>query len=183
MKRAISIPLGFAALVALATGGSAQSLGLGKHDSNAPIQVSANTFEADMNAKTGTYIGNVIVVQGDMKLRADRVRVNVKDQKPEQIVATGNVVMTAPSGNAQGDNGVYDVRPRLVTLTGHVVLTKQKNVMHGNKLVVNMVTGLAQLSAGGPGSTRVQGLFTPPPQSSPPPKPQPPKPHPVTTQF
>jgi lipopolysaccharide export system protein LptA len=84
--------------------------------------------------------------------------------------------MTAPSGNAQGDNGVYDVRPRLVTLTGHVILTKQKNVMHGNKLVVNMVTGLAQLSSGGgPGSTRVQGLFTPPPASTAPTKPQAPK--------
>ena len=155
-------------------------MGLGKHDSNAPIQVSANSFEADMNAKTGTYVGNVVVVQGDMKLRADRVRVDVKDQKPEQIFAYGNVVMTAPSGNAQGDNGVYDVRPRLVTLTGRVVLTKQKNVMHGSKLVLNMVTGMANLSAGGPGSTRVQGLFTPPPQqqSATPqkPKPQPQKP-------
>ena len=171
------------ALAALAAGASAQSLGLGKHDSNAPIQVSANSFEADMNAKTGTYIGNVIVVQGDMKLRADKVRVNVKDQKPEQILAFGNVVMTAPSGNAQGDNGVYDVRPRLVTLTGHVILTKQKNVMHGNKLVVNIVTGVANLSAGGgPGSTRVQGLFTPPP-ASPAPQKQPPKPHTQTPQI
>ena len=141
------------------------SMGLGKHDTNAPIEVSANSFEADMNAKTGTYVGNVIVKQGDMKLRSDRVRVNVVNGKPEQIVATGNVVFEAPSGNAQGDAGVYDVRPRLITLNGHVVLTKAKNVMRGNKLTVNLITGQAQLGAGGTTGGRVQGLFTPPPSS------------------
>jgi lipopolysaccharide export system protein LptA len=148
-------------------GGQAQqSLGLSKHDTNAPIEVSANSFEADMNAKTGTYVGNVIVKQGDMKLRADRVRVNVVNGKPDQIVATGNVVFDAPSGNAQGDAGVYDVRPRLITLTGRVILTKAKNVMRGSKLVVNLVTGMAQLGAGGTTGGRVQGLFTPPPRST-----------------
>jgi lipopolysaccharide export system protein LptA len=156
----------FAAAMAVAGSAWAQlSMGLNKHDTNAPIEVSANSFQADMNAKTGTYVGNVIVKQGDMKLRSDRVRVNVVNGKPEQIVATGNVVFDAPSGSAQGDNGVYDVRPRLITLTGKVVLTKQKNVMRGSKLVVNLVTGIAQLNAGGTTGGRVQGLFTPPPQS------------------
>jgi lipopolysaccharide export system protein LptA len=157
-----------AALVFAAAGSEAQqSMGLNKHDTNAPIEVSANSFEADMNAKTGTYVGNVIVKQGDMKLRADRVRVNVVSGKPNQIVANGNVVFDAPSGNAQGDTGVYDVGPRLITLTGKVILTKQKNVMRGSKLVVNLVTGMAQLgAAAGTTGGRVQGLFTPPPQSS-----------------
>jgi lipopolysaccharide export system protein LptA len=150
-----------------ASGGQAQqSMGLSKHDTNAPIEVSANSFEADMNAKTGTYVGNVIVKQGNIKLRADRVRVNVIGGKPDQIVATGNVVFDAPSGNAQGDTGVYDVRPRLITLTGKVILTKAKNVMRGSKLVVNLVTGMAQLGSGGTTGGRVQGLFTPPPQST-----------------
>jgi len=144
-------------------------LGLGKHDASAPIEVSANTFEADMNAKTGTYLGNVIVKQGDFRLRADRVRVNVVSGNPEHIFATGNVVFEAPSGNAQGDNGVYDVRPRLITLTGRVILTKQKNVMRGTKLVINLITDKANLVAGVPGAqgARVTGLFTPPPSTAP----------------
>ena len=167
MKPGAAIIAVLAAALLVAGGSQAQqSMGLNKHDTNAPIEVSANSFQADMNAKTGTYVGNVIVKQGDMKLRADRVRVNVVDSKPEQIVAAGNVVFDAPSGNAQGDNGVYDVRPRLITLTGKVVLTKQKNIMRGSKLVVNLVTGMAQLVAGGTTGGRVQGLFTPPPQST-----------------
>jgi lipopolysaccharide export system protein LptA len=134
---------------------------LGKHNASAPIEVSANAFQADINAKTGTYVGNVIVKQGDFRLRADKVRVNVVEGRPDRIFATGNVIFDAPSGNAQGDDGVYEVRPRLITLTGHVVLTRAKNVMRGSKLTVNLETGVAQLGAGGTPGSRVQGLFTP----------------------
>ena len=157
-----------ACALALLLSGSAASaandFGLNKRDSNAPIQVSADRFDADFNAKTGVYSGNVVVVQGDFRLRSDKVRVNVVDGKPDKIFAYGNVVFTAPNGNAQGDNGVYDVAPRLITLTGRVVLNKERNVMRGTMLTVNLVTGQAQLGAKGAPGGRVQGLFTPPPQ-------------------
>lgn len=151
---------------AVAASAEQQSLGLSKHDANAPIQVSADSFLADMNAKTGTYTGNVIVTQGELKMRADKVRVAVIEGKPDKILATGNVVLDAPSGTAKGDNGVYDVKPRVVTLNGHVVLVRQKNVMRGSTLTVNLVTGIAQLGAGGAPGGRVQGLFTPPPSET-----------------
>ena len=152
-----------------------------KHDANQPIAISADRFVAEKNPTsgnggqiTGTYSGNVIITQGEIKMRANSVRINVIGGKPDKIYANGNVVVQSPSGNAQGDNGVYDVAPRLITLTGHVVLTKGANVMRGPQLTVNLVTGVAQLGGGGrvnstitPGSSggRVQGLFTPPPQS------------------
>lgn len=134
---------------------------IGMKDPNAPIEVSADNFDADANAKTATYSGNVIVHQGDVRMHANTVRVNVVDGKPVKIFAQGRVVVDAPSGEAVGDNGVYDVNPRLVTLTGHVVLTKEKNVMRGSLLTVNLVTGMATLDGGKQPGGRVQGLFTP----------------------
>ncbi|HVV64810.1 MAG TPA: lipopolysaccharide transport periplasmic protein LptA [Rhizomicrobium sp.] len=155
----------WAAAALAAPAGEQAGLGLSKRDANAPIEVSADRFDADFNSKQGTYSGNVLVKQGDFRLRADKVRVNVVSGKPDKIFATGNVVFTAPSGNAQGDNGVYDVGPRLITLNGHVLLTKEKNIMRGTTLTVNLATGEAQLGAKGAPGGRVQGLFTPPPQS------------------
>jgi lipopolysaccharide export system protein LptA len=153
----------------------------GKHDANQPIGISADLFIVDKNPAagstgpiTGTYSGNVIITQGEIRLRADKVRINIISGKPDKIYANGNVVVNSASGTATGDAGVYDVAPRLVTLTGHVVLTKEKNVMRGASLTVNLVTGVAQLGGGGrvngtlvpgAGGGRVQGLFTPPPQS------------------
>lgn len=156
------------ALLLTAAAAAAQvtsGFGLSKKDTDAPINVSADRFDADLHAKTGVYSGNVVVAQGAMKLRADTVRIDTVSGKPNKIFANGNVVFAAPSGNAQGDNGVYDVGPRLITLTGRVILTKEKNVMRGTSLVVNLVTGEAQLNAKAAPGHRVQGSFTPPPQS------------------
>ena len=139
-------------------------LGLSARDANAAIEVFADSFLADIDAKSGTYTGNVIVKQGDFRLRANTVRVNVTSGKPDKIVASGNVVFDAPSGNAQGDNGVYDVGPHTITLSGHVILAKDSNVMRGTSLTVNLQTGTAQLFAKDAPGGRVQGLFTPPAQ-------------------
>jgi len=169
-------------LVGLLLCGSAQAAPTGSplahHDANQPIAVSADRFVAEKNPTstnggqiTGTYSGNVIITQGDIRMRANTVRINVINNKPDKIYANGNVVVDSASGTATGDAGVYDVAPRLVTLTGHVVLTKDKNVMRGGQLTVNLVTGVAQLGGGRGvsgthgGGGRVQGLFTPPPQT------------------
>jgi len=164
-----------------ASGALAANPVTGHHDANQPINVSADRFMAEKNPDggaagtiTGTYSGNVIITQGDIRMRANTVRINVIGNRPNKIFANGNVVVNSASGTATGDNGVYDVGPRLVTLTGHVVLTKEKNVMRGQTLTVNLVTGVANLGGGGrvnstlQGSSggRVQGIFTPPPQST-----------------
>ena len=151
------------------------------HDANQPIAISADRFVAEKNPAdpkggqiTGTYSGNVVITQGEIRMRANTVRINVIGGKPDKIYANGGVVVNSPSGTATGDSGVYDVAPRLVTLTGRVVLTKGQNVMRGPQLTVNLVTGVAQLGGGGRvnstlnpggGGGRVQGLFTPPPQT------------------
>jgi lipopolysaccharide export system protein LptA len=152
---------------------------MGKHDANQPINVSSDHFTAEKSPAAGnmapavlTYSGNVVITQGEIRMRANDVKINVIGGKPDKIYANGNVVVNSASGVATGDNGVYDVSPRLVTLTGHVVLTKEKNVMRGQRLTVNLVTGVANLGAGGAAATgtaagggRVQAVFTPPPQA------------------
>jgi lipopolysaccharide export system protein LptA len=134
---------------------------IGMKDPNAPIEYTADNFDADANSKTATLSGNVLIRQGEMRMRANAVRVNIVNGKANKILAKGHVVVDAPSGTATGDDGVYDVNPRLVTLTGNVVLTREKNVMRGSYLVVNLITGVATLDGGKRPGGRVQGLFTP----------------------
>lgn len=159
------------AFVALSGAALAQDAGgginMGKHDSTAPINVSADTFVGDLNTKVGTYIGNVIVTQGDFKLRADKVSVHEVNGKPSFIDGAGNVLFISTSGNASGDSGVYDLNTKNITLDGKVILTKEKNVMRGTHLVMNMDTGKAQLTAKGAPGGRVQGVFTPPSKGKP----------------
>jgi lipopolysaccharide export system protein LptA len=136
----------------------------GKHDNNAPINVSSDSVQADLNAKSVLYIGNVIIVQGDMRLRSNKVLVLTVNGKADKIHASGNVVVDAPSGTATGDDGVYSVEPRTVVMTGNVVLKKGKNVLQGTHGTFNMATGEMALtstkSAQNPGG-RVKAVIMP----------------------
>jgi lipopolysaccharide export system protein LptA len=156
--------LSAAALAAMAA--PAPDAGL---DSSQPIAVNADAFLADLNNETGTYTGNVIVTQGEVRLHADEVTVHAPGGRASRMEANGNVIVDSPSGQAIGDSGIYDVSQQLIRLTGNVVLTKDANVMRGNALEVSMATGLARLTAdtanAAPGQSkgRVQGLFVPAP--------------------
>src|SRR5882672_2409620 len=135
-------------------------------DSNAPIAISSDSFQADLNSKLGTWSGNVIVTQADMKLRANTVRMSTVNGKADKVTATGNVVVDSPkSGIVTGENGVYSVVPRTVVMTGNVVMKKGKDVMRGMQLTVNLATGQAVLGGGaktpGVSGGRVQGVFNP----------------------
>ena len=151
-----------AGLVAVAATAETGSASKGMSNPNAPIDLSADNMFADQKSGMVVYTGNVVVHQGEVKLRADKMRAKIVGNNPSHIYADGRVVVDAPSGVATGDTGVYDVDPRIITLTGKVVLTKDKNVLRGHKLVVNLITGQATLDGGATGKTgRVQALFTP----------------------
>lgn len=150
------------ALLVSAGAAAAQGVNLGGHDSGAPISVTADAFTGDFQTKVGTYTGNVVVSQGNFKLHADQVEVAVAKGKPDKIIAAGHVLFDAPSGTASGSKGVYALNARTITLTGDVILTKDKNVMRGTRLTVDLDSGKATLGAKGMAGGRVQGLFTPP---------------------
>jgi lipopolysaccharide export system protein LptA len=141
----------------------------GQRNANEPINISSDSFQADLNGKTGTWTGNVVVVQGDTKMRSNQVRVSTVNGKPDKVLATGKVVVDSPaSGTATGDNGVYTIGPRTVVMTGNVVLKKGKDVMRGSQLTVNLNTGQATLGGGAktPGTPsapggRVQAVILP----------------------
>ena len=160
----------FAALIVAVPAFAADTAGLG-FDPAQPIAVNADSFAADLNAESGTYTGNVIVIQGEVKLRADSVTVSAPAGRASRLEARGNVIVDSPSGTAKGDAATFDVVQRLVRLTGQVVLTKDNNVMRGTALEVEIATGRARLTGGVAASGqapaavsvpgRVQGLFAP----------------------
>jgi lipopolysaccharide export system protein LptA len=138
---------------------SASGVTFSKCDSKAPIGVDADSFAGDFNTKIGSYIGNVVATQSNCKLRSDKMDVNIVESKPNKIFAHGNVVFATTSGTATGDEGLYDLNdPPTVTLSGKVVLTKEKNVMRGTLLVIDVNTGIAHLTAKG---DRVKSILNP----------------------
>lgn len=161
--------------VAAVSGLHAQSL---QHDTSLPIEITADTLEVLRNEQIATFTGNVDAVQGDMVLSADLLRVHYGDDAAaaagpagansiRRIEAEGNVFLSSPRETAQGDAGVYDVASDQVTLEGAVVLTRDDNVIRGQRLEIDLVSGRSRVLAavpsteGGAAPQRVRALFTP----------------------
>jgi lipopolysaccharide export system protein LptA len=63
-----------------------------KKNEDEPIQINARSVE--VNEKTGlsVYSGNVLVEQGLLSIKADRIEIRMRDNKPQTIRATGKPV-------------------------------------------------------------------------------------------
>lgn len=166
MRKKLFLAALIAAAVWAPVAGAQTKSALGQRNINQPINIAADKVTADLNAKSITYTGNVVVTQGEIRMHANAMKVNTDNGQARTIQADGKVVVDSPAtGTVTGDNGIYDVNQKTVLMSGKVVLTRGKDVMRGTKLTVNLVTGQAVLGASGgangaaPG--RVQGVFTP----------------------
>ncbi|MGK2911023.1 MAG: LptA/OstA family protein [Sphingobium sp.] len=162
------------AVSALAIGGAAKAQFLGNHNSNAPVNFSADRIEVQDRADRVVVSGNVVVDQAGLTLRAARMTVAYKQAgsvEVQRIDASGNVVVTRGSETARGNVGIYDLNRRLITMLGNVQLDQGSNHLTGGRLVMDLASGRSTVdgrSAGGaPGSVtgssgRVSGTFTVP---------------------
>jgi lipopolysaccharide export system protein LptA len=73
-----------------------------------------------------------------------------------RLEARGSVVVTQKDQVVTGETAVFDTKTNLVTMLGGVVLTQGKNVLRGDRLLVDMTTGVSRVESD---SGRVQGLF------------------------
>jgi lipopolysaccharide export system protein LptA len=74
----------------------------------------------------------------------------------KRLEAKGNVVVTQKDQVVTGETAVFDTRANLITMLGGVVLTQCKNVLRGDRLLVDMTTGVSRVESD---SGKVQGLF------------------------
>ena len=64
-----------------------------------------------------------------------------------------------------GETAIFDTKANQVTMQGGVVLTQGQNVLRGDRLVVDMTTGVSRIESD---TGRVQGLFQSSGQGGPP---------------
>ena len=73
-----------------------------------------------------------------------------------RLEAKGNVVVTQKDQVVTGESAVFDTKANMITMLGGIVLTQGKNVLRGDRLMVDMATGVSRVESD---SGRVQGLF------------------------
>jgi lipopolysaccharide export system protein LptA len=154
-----------------------------------PVQIDARSLEVHDKSKTATFSGNVKVVQGDTTMTCRSLvvfygqEIGIAGAKPvvdarstagvmpsaqnvRRIEARGDVTVVSKEQSASGDLGVYDLQAKTITLSGNVVVSQGKNVIHGERVIVDTVTGNAHIEAApgaAPGAPqgRVRALIVP----------------------
>jgi lipopolysaccharide export system protein LptA len=142
-----------------------------------PVKIQADGLVVRDKDKIATFSGNVHVFQGDTEMTSKVLVVFYVDQsKPgpapagtmktaptpgssdqqqiRRIEATGDVRVTQKDQTAAGDTGIFDMQSNTVTLNGNVVVTHGKDVVKGQRLVVDLTTGVSRIDGG-----RVDALF------------------------
>jgi lipopolysaccharide export system protein LptA len=72
-----------------------------------------------------------------------------------RLEAHGNVIVTQKDQVVTGETAVFETKTNQISMVGGVVLTQGKNVLRGDRLSVDMTTGVSRVES----DTRVQGLF------------------------
>jgi lipopolysaccharide export system protein LptA len=74
----------------------------------------------------------------------------------KRLEARGSVVVKQKDQVVTGDKAVFDTKANLITMSGGVVLTQCQNVLRGDRLMVDMTTGVSRVES----DSKVQALFT-----------------------
>jgi lipopolysaccharide export system protein LptA len=144
-----------------------------------PVKIRAASLEVREKDKMATFTGDVHVLQGDTELRCKTLVVFYEEETAPQpskqasarpmkaaepgpsgdrqirlIEAKGNVVVVQKDQNAAGDAATFNMRENTVTLVGNVVVTRGADVLRGQRLVVDLTSGVSRMDQG-----RVEGLF------------------------
>ncbi len=146
---------------------AAQSIA--SHNSDAPVDYSADRIELQDKQNRVVLSGNVDVTQAALRMRAARTTVAYTDNgglKIQRIDAVGGVIVTRGTERAEGEVAVYDFNRKLITMVGNVSLRRGTDTLKGGRLVIDLNTGLSSIdgsssSAAGRGG-RVSGSFSAP---------------------
>lgn len=163
MKRIWAMAAAFGLLAA--SGANAQL----SRNSSAPIDITADEAEVVNSQCLAIWRGAAEALQDRTRLRADTIRVHSAKKgdgcgATERLEAEGNVYYVTAEQAVRANNAVYTASADTITLTGDVVIVQGKNVARGERLVVNVETGQAEMSSSARGRgnpNRVRGVFYP----------------------
>jgi lipopolysaccharide export system protein LptA len=182
LVRKLSSPdrgLGLRVALAVAALGAAPALVSPAHaeqaDREKPINFSGDTGDANLQARGGTLAGHVIITQGTLEIRADRIVFRQNADNTLSATAYGN-----PVALRQKRDGVdeyyegyaqrleYDGSKQLVELFDNALLKRGQDEIRSNYVSYNTATELFKAEGRpgtipdpeGPGS-RVRGQFQP----------------------
>lgn len=136
-------------------------------DDNLPIEVTANSLDAQDKKGISIYQGSVVITQGTTTIKGDKVTLHHPQRKISTAIVTGNPATF--KRYIQDENGwitghadkiTYSVSQKTLLLEGHAqVVQEGQNSISGPKIFYDLTH--KTLTAKGGKQNRIKMIFTP----------------------
>jgi lipopolysaccharide export system protein LptC len=143
--------------------------GASAHD--APVRIASASLELRDKDHLATFKGDVVAVQQDSTLKCDTLVVDYEGgladpaaggepgKQIRHLNGKGHVTLNRMDQVATGNSISFDGKSNTATLLGNVSVTQGQNVVHGDKLFVDLTTGEARVDMVNNPQGRVQSTF------------------------
>lgn len=137
-------------------------------DKNKPVEVEADNFLLDDAKKITTYSGNVIITQGSMEIRANKVSIYGARGKTDKVIATGNPVKfkQQPDGKqglirGEAKRFEYLVTKSTLVLLNKATLWQGRNTFSSDKIIYDSKRSIVKAGEKNSSSKRVKITLEP----------------------
>ena len=124
-------------------------------DRDQPAEIEADDIEFDFQKGTRTYINNVLIVQGTLRLKADKVTAIYKGNDLDNATAWGSLARfkQRPDGKEHDVEGwakkiIVNQKANTLTLIGKASLKQGPDTARGETIVYNMANDTLSLRGG-----------------------------------
>ena len=126
-----------------------------KQDPGAPVEVTSESVVIDRASGKAVLEGNVLVVQGGLRMTAARIDViyGTETRAVERLDASGGVTIVTEADAAESSDATYQVATGALVMTGNVLLTQGPGTISGDRLVADLRAGTGRMEG------RVKTLF------------------------
>ncbi len=126
-----------------------------------PIEITADRLHADSVSESVTFEGNVVAIQADVTLHADRLFAEYSRERRniEKITAEGNIRVIQGDKEARAARAeFYNLEQRIV-LTGGAGLVQGENTLQGDTVTIYLRENRSVVTGGKGG--RVRAVLNP----------------------
>ncbi|ASF47073.1 lipopolysaccharide transport periplasmic protein LptA [Methylovulum psychrotolerans] len=143
-------------------------------DADQPIAIDSNTATYDEASKTSTYTGNVISVQGSIRVNSDKLVAYQKNGEIDKLVFTGNPAKFKQTPSAGGEDilgnamiGEYYPKKNLLVLQNQAVVVNGNATYASNLIEYDIKSSLVKAGEKSSDTKRVHVILKPKPKDKP----------------
>jgi lipopolysaccharide export system protein LptA len=140
---ALLLPGALTAQTELSLGGMAIGAG-------SAVDIRADALAVDQATGQAVFSGNVVVIQGDVRIGAGEVEVtyDAEGGAITRLVGRNGVTFVTATQAAEAEGAEYDLAAGVLVLTGGVLMTEGRTALSAERMTINLRDGSARLEGG-----------------------------------